>query len=59
MTNGPGGRRLASKVAVVTGAGSGIGEGTARAFVGEGASVGLLDRNEAAVTALAAELGVG
>lgn len=57
MTNGAGGGRLAGKVAVVTGAGSGIGEGTARAFVREGASVGLLDRNEAAITALAAELG--
>lgn len=51
------GGRLAGKVAVVTGAGSGIGEGTARAFVREGASVGLLDRNEASITALAAELG--
>ncbi len=58
MTNGAvGAGRLAGKVAVVTGAGSGIGEGTARAFVREGASVGLLDRNETAITMLATELG--
>jgi NAD(P)-dependent dehydrogenase (short-subunit alcohol dehydrogenase family) len=49
--------RLAGKVAVVTGAGSGIGQGTARAFVAEGAAVGLLDVNEAAVATMAAELG--
>jgi len=49
--------RLAGKVAVVTGAGSGIGRATAAAFVAEGASVGLLDRNAAAVGALAQELG--
>ena len=49
--------RLASKVAVVTGAGSGIGQGAARAFVREGAVVGLLDRNAEAVEATAAEFG--
>ena len=49
--------RLAGKVAVVTGAGSGIGQGAARAFVREGAVVGLLDRNAEAVAATAAELG--
>jgi NAD(P)-dependent dehydrogenase (short-subunit alcohol dehydrogenase family) len=48
---------LAGKVAVVTGAGSGIGQATARAFVAEGASVGLLDVNEAAIAEMAAELG--
>ena len=49
--------RLAGKVAVVTGAGSGIGRAAARAFVAEGATVGLLDRNAAAVERLAGELG--
>ena len=49
--------RLAGKVAVVTGAGSGIGQATARAFVAEGASVGLLDVNEAVIGAMAAESG--
>src|SRR5918992_5074987 len=51
--------RLAGKAAVITGAGSGIGQGAARAFVREGAVVGLLDRNAAAVEATAAELGEG
>lgn len=49
--------RLRGKVAVITGAGSGIGRAAARAFVAEGASVGLLDRNAAAVERLADELG--
>jgi len=37
--------KLAGKVAVVTGGGSGMGEGVARAFASEGAAVGVLDRN--------------
>jgi NAD(P)-dependent dehydrogenase (short-subunit alcohol dehydrogenase family) len=37
--------RLAGKVAIVTGAGSGIGEATARAFASEGAKVAVLDVN--------------
>jgi NAD(P)-dependent dehydrogenase (short-subunit alcohol dehydrogenase family) len=49
--------RLDRKIAVVTGAGSGIGQAAARAFVREGAQVGLLDRNAEAVTSTAAELG--
>jgi NAD(P)-dependent dehydrogenase (short-subunit alcohol dehydrogenase family) len=49
--------RLAGKVAVITGAGSGIGQGAARAFAREGAVVGMLDRNTGAVEATAAELG--
>ena len=57
MTDQGGLSRLQGKVAVVTGAGSGIGQATARAFAAEGASVGLLDVNERAVTELANELG--
>ncbi len=51
------GTRLTDKVAVVTGAGSGIAREAARAFVAEGAIVGLLDRNADAVRSLADELG--
>jgi meso-butanediol dehydrogenase/(S,S)-butanediol dehydrogenase/diacetyl reductase len=49
--------RLAGKVAVVTGAASGIGAASARRFVAEGARVLLADVNEAGGEALAAELG--
>jgi NAD(P)-dependent dehydrogenase (short-subunit alcohol dehydrogenase family) len=49
--------RLDGKVAVVTGAGSGIGQEAARAFAREGATVGLLDRNADAVHATVAEIG--
>ena len=49
--------RLDGKISVITGAGSGIGQGGARAFVREGAIVGLMDRNAAAVEATARELG--
>ena len=38
--------RLTGKVIVVTGAGRGLGEATARGFAREGAVVGVLDRNE-------------
>jgi NAD(P)-dependent dehydrogenase (short-subunit alcohol dehydrogenase family) len=49
--------RLAGKAGVVTGAAGGIGAAACRAFVAEGAFVGLLDRPGAALDALAAELG--
>jgi NAD(P)-dependent dehydrogenase (short-subunit alcohol dehydrogenase family) len=49
--------RLAGKAGVVTGAAGGIGAAASRAFVTEGAFVGLLDRPGAALATLAAELG--
>jgi NAD(P)-dependent dehydrogenase (short-subunit alcohol dehydrogenase family) len=52
MTN-----RLAGKRAVITGAASGIGEGTARLFVAEGAAVVLADLDEKRGERLAGELG--
>jgi NAD(P)-dependent dehydrogenase (short-subunit alcohol dehydrogenase family) len=51
------GDRLKDKVAVVTGAASGIGEGTARLFHAQGAAVVIADLQEKAGAALAAELG--
>jgi 3-hydroxybutyrate dehydrogenase len=51
--------RLDNKVAVVTGAASGIGKEIARAFVREGASVVIADLNQAGADAVAAELGSG
>jgi meso-butanediol dehydrogenase / (S,S)-butanediol dehydrogenase / diacetyl reductase len=49
--------RLKTKVAVITGAGSGIGEATARLFVAEGATVVLADKNRTSVEAVASSLG--
>jgi 2-keto-3-deoxy-L-fuconate dehydrogenase len=49
--------RLAGKVAVVTGGGSGIGRAAAVLFAREGARVCLVDRDEAAAQAVAAEIG--
>lgn len=49
--------RLKGKVAVVTGAASGIGQEAARAFAREGAIVGLLDRNAGPLEATVAEIG--
>jgi NAD(P)-dependent dehydrogenase (short-subunit alcohol dehydrogenase family) len=51
------GQRLAGKVAVVTGAGSGIGLATARRFATEGARVVCVDIDAAAGEAAAAETG--
>jgi NAD(P)-dependent dehydrogenase (short-subunit alcohol dehydrogenase family) len=51
------GNRLEGKVAVITGGASGIGEGTVRRFVQEGARVLIGDLNEDGAQALAKELG--
>ena len=50
-------QRLAGKVAVITGAASGIGEASVELFVAEGAQVLAADMNVEAGTALAARLG--
>jgi NAD(P)-dependent dehydrogenase (short-subunit alcohol dehydrogenase family) len=48
--------RLLGKIAVITGAASGIGAATARLFVQEGAKVALADRDEAALNSVCKEL---
>ena len=48
---------LAGRTAIVTGAASGIGEATARAFAAEGATVTVADINREAAEALAQEIG--
>ena len=49
--------KLRGKTALITGAGSGIGEAMARLFAQEGAGVVLADVDEAAVSAVAAQVG--
>ncbi|MFM8848056.1 MAG: glucose 1-dehydrogenase [Actinomycetota bacterium] len=49
--------RLAGKVAVITGAASGIGEGTARRFAEEGAKIVMADVQDESGRAIAAEIG--
>jgi len=50
------GNRLAGRVAVITGASSGVGRAIARAFAKEGAKVGLLARNVDGLEAAAREI---
>jgi rhamnose utilization protein RhaD (predicted bifunctional aldolase and dehydrogenase)/NAD(P)-dependent dehydrogenase (short-subunit alcohol dehydrogenase family) len=50
-------KSLARQVAVVTGAGSGIGAATAKALARAGAEVAVLDRDRAAATTIAREIG--
>src|SRR5215218_1824745 len=49
--------RLAGKIAIVTGAASGFGEGIARKFVAEGARVVVADRDGAGADRVAGALG--
>ncbi|MGB4860856.1 MAG: SDR family NAD(P)-dependent oxidoreductase, partial [Tepidiformaceae bacterium] len=51
--------RLENQVALITGAASGIGEGTVRKFVAEGARVLIADIQDERGSALAEELGPG
>lgn len=55
MSTGKG--RLEGKIAVVTGAGGGFGEGIAKLFAAEGAKVGVLDLRADAAERVAAEIG--
>ena len=57
MTRGP--FALTDRVALITGGANGIGLATARLFLDAGARVGLVDRDSAAATAAAEELGAG
>ena len=48
--------RLKDKAAIITGAGSGLGEAIARRFAAEGAALLLCDKNAKAIQALSEEL---
>ena len=48
--------KLANKVAIITGAGSGIGKANAHLFAQEGAQVAVADINEAAVKSTVDEI---
>ena len=50
--------RMNNKIAIVTGGGSGFGEGIARKFIAEGAKVLVADRDQAAAQRVAARWGV-
>jgi NAD(P)-dependent dehydrogenase (short-subunit alcohol dehydrogenase family) len=49
--------RLENLIAVITGSGAGMGEGIARLFASEGASVVVSDKDEASAAAMAASIG--
>ena len=49
--------RLEGKTAIITGAGSGFGEGMAKRFAEEGANVVVADLNEDQANRVAAEIG--
>jgi 3-hydroxybutyrate dehydrogenase len=53
------GMKLENKVAIVTGAASGIGKDIATLFASEGARVVIADLNQKGDDAVAAELGLG
>ncbi|KAL6657136.1 hypothetical protein ACP70R_004916 [Stipagrostis hirtigluma subsp. patula] len=59
FSTSPNSERLAGKVAVITGAASGVGKATAREFIRHGAKVILADVQDDAGRAIAAELGPG
>ena len=52
-------RSIAGRVAIITGAASGMGRATARLFAAEGAQVAVADLDQAACEAVAAECGSG
>jgi 3-oxoacyl-[acyl-carrier protein] reductase len=50
-------RSIAGRIAIVTGAASGVGRATAHLFAGEGARVAVVDRHAAGVEAVVGEIG--